>query len=428
MGMVDLIDKKRRGDALTAEEISFLIQGYTAGGIPDYQMAAFLMAVCLRGMTVEETVHLTRCMTESGDRVDLSALGTLSVDKHSTGGVGDKTTLIVTPIVAAAGAKVAKMSGRALGHTGGTIDKLEAIPGYRTQMTPDRFMEQVETVGCAVVGQSGNLAPADKKIYALRDVTATVESIPLIAASIMSKKLAAGARNIVLDVKVGSGAFMKTRQQAEALARTMMAIGAGNGRRVTAVLTGMDVPLGCKIGNALEVREALSLLQGKGDSALREVCLCLAAEMLCLALSCPLQQARALAEEKLNNGSALAVFYRWIRAQGGDLEALPTASYTQTVYAQQAGYIQRIDAITVGKAAGLLGAGRTVKEDAVDPAAGIELLVRQGDCCRAGQPLAVLHAGNNGRFAGAHALLGQAFTMGSQPPTPASPVVTVLRG
>ncbi len=404
MNMVEIIDRKRQGLELTEDELTFCIQGFTAGDIPDYQMSALLMAICLRGMTMEETVVMTRLMMESGDTLDLSSLGELSMDKHSTGGVGDKTTLIVTPIVAAAGGKIAKMSGRGLGFTGGTADKLEAIPGYNLELPLDDFINQVKTLGCSVVTQTGDLAPADKKIYALRDVTATTASIPLIAASIMSKKLAAGAKNIVLDVKVGNGAFMKTKQEALELARTMIAIGNAYGRKVTAVLTRMDQPLGCAVGNLLEVKESIAVLQNKGPDDVREVSLVLSSHLLAIGLGCSVDEARTLAEEQLTNGNALKVFEQWITAQGGNLETLPKASICQTVYSEQEGIVETVDALKVGKAACYLGAGRTKKGDAIDPTAGVEVLIKQGDVCKIGTPLFRVHTNKE-------SLLPDSFTL-----------------
>ncbi|MBQ7090689.1 MAG: thymidine phosphorylase, partial [Clostridia bacterium] len=320
MRAVDLIEKKKRNEALSEAELRFLIEGYTKGEIADYQMSAWAMAVCFRGMTREETAALTAAMAESGDQVDLSALGDATVDKHSTGGVGDKTSLIVAPLVASLGGKVAKMSGRGLGHTGGTVDKLESIPGYQTTLSAADFMAQAQRVGIVVAGQSGNLAPADKKLYALRDVTATVDSVPLIASSIMSKKLAAGARSIVLDVKTGSGAFMKTAEDSIQLAEEMVRIGTACGRRVSALITNMDLPLGQAIGNAAEVEEAIAVLRGKGPADLREVCLALASEMLILCRGWSKQEAMEKATAALDSGLAYQKFEEWITAQGGDLE------------------------------------------------------------------------------------------------------------
>ena len=322
MRMVDLIRKKRDGEKLTEAEIRFLIGDYTAGIIPDYQMSAFAMAVLFRGMDAEETAILTDAMMRSGDTVDLSCFGHLSVDKHSTGGVGDKTTLIVAPLVASLGGKLAKMSGRGLGHTGGTVDKLESIPGFRTTLEAEDFLRQVQDVGVAVIGQSGNLTPADKKLYALRDVTATVDSLPLIASSIMSKKLAAGSRSIVLDVKCGSGAFMKTEADGRALAQAMVDIGKACGRNVAAVLSNMDVPLGSCVGNALEVMEAVEVLRGGGDLRLRQLCVALSANMLSLVHGWSPEEAEEKANAAIDSGLAIETMKNCIRAQGGDASVL----------------------------------------------------------------------------------------------------------
>ena len=318
MHMVELIRKKRDGGVMTAEEIAFLISGYVAGDIPDHQVSAWLMAVYFRGMNAGETACLTRCMTESGETLDLSCFGRLSVDKHSTGGVGDKTTLIVAPTVAALGMKMAKMSGRGLGHTGGTVDKLAAIPGFHTQLTPQEMIAQVERIGVAVIGQTERLTPADRLLYALRDVTATVDSLPLIASSIMSKKLAAGAHNIVLDVKTGSGAFMHRREDAQQLAQAMTDIGTACGRNVCALVTDMDVPLGSAVGNALEVNEAVHVLRGEGPADLYEVCVELSAQLAQMALELAPDEAARRVRAALADGSAFSRFLQWIEAQGGD--------------------------------------------------------------------------------------------------------------
>lgn len=398
MRMYDILQKKRNGLALTDAEISYFVTEYTAGNIPDYQASALLMAIVCRGMNEAETVSLTRAMMLSGDTVDLSPLGDRTVDKHSTGGVGDKTTLILAPIVASLGGIVAKMSGRGLGHTGGTIDKLESIPGYRTTLSQDAFLSQVSDIGIAVIGQSGNLAPADKKIYALRDVTATIDSIPLIASSIMSKKLAAGSHSIVLDVKVGSGAFMKTEEDARALAKEMVSIGVGCGRRVRACLSDMDLPLGYAVGNALEVREAIEVLRGGGPSDLREVCLTLAANMLTLSLGMNEGEALCAATDAISSGKALAKAAEWIAAQGGDARVLESDSYLplkaneSVLVANREGYLSHMDAEGIGVAAMLLGAGRLRKEDAIDPAAGIMLTRKTGDYVKKGEEIARLYA------------------------------------
>lgn len=397
MRMVDLIEKKRDGGILQDNEIRALIEGFTNGSIPDYQMAAFAMAVYFQGMTDHETAVLTDAMMHSGDTIDLSRFGDKTVDKHSTGGVGDKTTLILAPIVSSLGGKMAKMSGRGLGHTGGTVDKLEAIPGYRTTLSAEEFMQQVESIGVAVIGQSGNLTPADKKLYALRDVTATVSSLPLITSSIMSKKLAAGSHSIVLDVKVGSGAFMKTLDEARRLAENMVAIGKRCGRNVCAVLTNMDVPLGNYIGNALEVQEAAEILQGRGCGDLREVCVTLAANMLTLCNGWEEGQARERVIEAIDSGAAFRQMKRWVAAQGGDASVLddykklPQAGFTRQVLAPQSGWICQMDTQRVGEASGILGAGRMKKEDDIDFAAGIVLTKKTGEYAEQGDVLATLY-------------------------------------
>ncbi len=391
MRMYDIITKKKRGGELTEEEIRFFTCGFTCGEIPDYQVSSLLMAICFVGMTDKETYLLTDAMMHSGDTLDLSRFGELSVDKHSTGGVGDKTTLVVAPLVASLGAKVAKMSGRGLGHTGGTVDKLESFKGYRTELTPEEFMAQVEEVGIAVIGQSGELAPADKKLYALRDVTATVDSIPLITSSIMSKKLAAGSKSIVLDVKYGSGGFMKTPEDAEILARKMVRIGRSLGRRVSALITSMDAPLGYGIGNAIEVREAMEVLSGRGPADLREVCLSLASTMVHLSLDTPIEKARMLATEALDSGLALAKFEEWITRQGAVSLELPVAKYERIVYAKNSGYLNAVDAEAVGNLSVTLGGGRRQKTDKIDHTAGIVLSLSLGDYVEEGAPLAVLY-------------------------------------
>ena len=404
MRVYDLIQKKKNGEVLTPAELEFLVRGYTDGTIPDYQMSAFAMAVYFQSMTPAETAALTDAMARSGDTVDLSCFGDLSVDKHSTGGVGDKTTLIVAPLAASHGCKVAKMSGRGQGHTGGTVDKLESIPGYKTTLTGEEFLSQVTDIGVAVIGQSGNLAPADKKLYALRDVTATVDSIPLIASSIMSKKLAAGSHSIVLDVKFGSGAFMKTEEDAAALARAMVDIGTECGRNVTAVLTNMDIPLGCGIGNALEVAEAMQVLRGEGPDDLRRVSLVLAAHMVSLSLGITVDEAMVRVEDALDNGRAWNTFCRWITAQGGDPlvcedpSRMKQSSLIREVRAPRSGYIIHMNTEKIGEAAVVLGAGRVRKEDDIDPAAGLRILKKTGDLVHEGDALAILHTEREDAF------------------------------
>ncbi len=397
MDVYGIITKKKHGEELSREEIFGISEGYVKGEIPDYQISALLMAIYFKGMTDGECAALTEAITESGDSLDLSAFGELSADKHSTGGVGDKTTLIVAPIAASLGCKVAKMSGRGLGHTGGTVDKLESIAGYKTALAPEEFYTQVEECGIAVIGQSGNLAPLDKKLYALRDVTATVDSIPLIVSSIMGKKLAAGSKNIVLDVKYGAGAFMKSCEDAEALAEKMVAIGKRCGRRTTAVITDMDTPLGSNIGNALEVMEAVKLLRGEGADDLKEVCLRLASEMVALVRGIPDDEAFALAKESLESGRAYKKFLEWIEAQGGDLSVihdtskLPSAAYSAEVVAERDGYIARVDAEALGLVALNLGAGRRTKDDKIDHGAGIVLHKKTGDAVKNGDVIATLY-------------------------------------
>ena len=432
MRMVDLIERKKLGEALTDAQIRFIIEGFTNGSIPDYQMSAFAMAVLFRGMNDRETAVLTDAMMRSGDTVDLSRFGDKSVDKHSTGGVGDKTTLIVAPVVACLGGKVAKMSGRGLGHTGGTVDKLEAIPGYRTVLTPEEFLRQVADIGIAVIGQSGNLTPADKKLYALRDVTATVDSLPLIASSIMSKKLAAGSHSIVLDVKIGSGAFMKTPEDGARLAERMVAIGRHCGRRVRAVMTDMDIPLGKNIGNALEVAEAADVLRGEGPDDLREVSLVLAQNMLELCNGWSAEEARARVEEAVASGAAFGKMQQWVAAQGGDALALedhtrlPQARHALRVTAAHGGYITATDAQKIGEASCILGAGRKTKDDAIDYAAGITLHRKPGDHVKTGEELAVLYTNDEKTLAPAKALLLDALTWGEEAPAPQPLILGVV--
>lgn len=422
MRMVDLIEKKRDGGILSDDEIRFIIEGFTQGAIPDYQMSAFAMTVFYRGMTDHETAVLTDAMMRSGDTIDLSRFGTKSVDKHSTGGVGDKTTLILAPIVSCLGGKMAKMSGRGLGHTGGTVDKLESIPGYRTTLSAEEFMQQVEEVGVAVIGQSGNLTPADKKLYALRDVTATIDSLPLITSSIMSKKLAAGSHSIVLDVKIGSGAFMKTLADGKKLAENMVAIGKACGRNVTAVMTNMDIPLGNYIGNALEVIEAVQVLQGRGCEDLQSVCRVLASNMLALCNGWELSYAEQQVDEAVASGAAFAQMKRWIAAQGGDASVLddtaklPQASVQYEIKAPRSGYIQHMDTQLVGEASAILGAGRKTKEDSIDFAAGIVLQKKTGDFVEAGQTLAVLHTNKAETLGDSEQVFLRAITFGDTQP------------
>ena len=398
MRMLDIIEHKRCKKELTEEEITFFVNGFTKGEIPDYQASALLMAICLNGMTARETANLTDRMAHSGDILDLSDLGDTTADKHSTGGVGDKTTLIVAPICAAAGVKIAKMSGRGLGHTGGTIDKLESIPGFRVSLSEAEFKTQVQTIGLAVMGQTADLAPADKKLYALRDASGTVNSIPLIASSIMSKKIAAGAKNIALDVKCGSGAFMQTESDARALAEEMVRIGKNCGRNTAAVITNMDTPLGTHIGNALEVTEACAVLRGKGADDLRELCLILSAHLIAMATQTDYDSAHRIATRVLQSGEAYEKLRQMVRAQGGDTAVLEQdtcflqAAVSREVKAPEGGFIARMQTQIVGECASLLGAGRETKESTLDYAAGIILRKKTGDFVKQGETLATLYA------------------------------------
>lgn len=422
MRMYDLIMKKRNGESLSTEEIQYMIIEYVAGNIPDYQMSAFLMAVYFRGMTEEETLAMTQAVAHSGDMVDLSGIEGIKVDKHSTGGVGDKTTLIVAPIVAACGVKVAKMSGRGLGHTGGTVDKMEAIPGMQTTLEKEKFFEVVNTTGLSVIGQSGNLAPADKKLYALRDVTATVDSIPLIAVSIMSKKLAAGSDGILLDVKTGSGAFMKTVEDSIALAKEMVSIGENAGKRTVALVTDMDIPLGHNIGNSLEVIEAVETLQGKGPEDLTSVCLSLAGNMLYLAGKGTIEECEQMAKTAMEDGSALKRLIAMVKAQGGDTSVIEDtgrfakAPFAQEVLAKESGYIIAMDTESCGIASAMLGAGRETKESEIDYSAGIILKAKVGDFVEAGQTIAVLYASDEKLFLAAERKYQEALTIGKDKP------------
>ena len=395
--MYDLIEKKKRAGELTKDEIFEMIRAYTKGDIPDYQMSAFCMAVWFNGMTDRETFDLTEAMALSGDTVDLSQFGDRSVDKHSTGGVGDKTTLIVAPIVATCGGIVAKMSGRGLGHTGGTVDKLESFEGFKTSLSPEDFTAQVEKIGLSVIGQSGDLAPADKKMYALRDVTATVDTIPLIAASIMSKKLAAGTHSIVLDVKCGSGAFMRTPKEATELAEMMVKIGRAHNRNIAAVITNMNIPLGHAIGNVLEVKEAVEVLKGRGPEDLKEICLTLASAMVKLSCQVSLEKAKEMTAEALNSGKAFETFCNWIEAQGGEREKalnpeeFGVADHTFDIVAQKDCYFEACNTEMIGTAAMMLGAGRATADDVIDPRAGIVLYKKPSDKLLKGDVIATLH-------------------------------------
>ena len=422
MRMFDVIAKKRDGETLSKEELQFVIDGYVSGQIPDYQMSALLMAIYLRGMTDQETAQLTDIMAHSGDMVDLSAIHGIKVDKHSTGGVGDKTTLVITPIVAACGVKIAKMSGRGLGHTGGTVDKMESVPGTRTSLDRQEFFDQVNRIGISVIGQSGNLAPADKKIYALRDVTATIGCVPLIASSIMSKKLAAGSDCILLDVKTGNGAFMKTLDGSIQLAQAMVAIGAHNGRKVAALITDMDTPLGYNIGNSLEVIESVEVLKGRGPADLTEVCYQLAANMLLLAGKGTLAECRKMAEEAVASGAAYEKLKQMFAAQGGDVSVLDDpdkfakAKYSREIRADQSGWLYATNTEMIGNASVLLGAGRIKKEDTIEFAAGIVLHKKAGDRVEKGDLLATFYAEDEGKFASAEEMYRGALTFRDEKP------------
>ncbi|PGM58854.1 pyrimidine-nucleoside phosphorylase [Bacillus sp. AFS053548] len=399
MRMVDLIEKKRDGKTLTTEEVNFVVKGFTDGSVPDYQMSAFAMAVFLKGMTEKEYSDLTMAMVHSGDTIDLSNIEGIKVDKHSTGGVGDTTTLVLGPLVASLDIPVAKMSGRGLGHTGGTIDKLEAVEGFHVELTEEEFTKQVNDIKLAVIGQTGDLTPADKKLYALRDVTATVNSIPLISSSIMSKKIAAGADAIVLDVKTGAGAFMKDIDDARDLAKAMVKIGNNVGRQTVAVISDMSQPLGFAIGNALEVKEAIDTLKGEGPKDLEELCLVLGSQMVVLAKKAEtIEEARAKLLENMKNGKALEVFKAFLVAQGGDGSVvddpskLPQAKYVQEVVAKQDGYVSQIVADAVGTAAMKLGAGRATKESVIDLAVGLMLNKKVGEAVKKGDSLVTVYS------------------------------------
>lgn len=409
MRMFDIIRKKRDGEELTTDEIRFFVDGYVKGEIPDYQASALLMAIYFKGMSVRETADLTFAVRDSGTRLDFSAVNGVRVDKHSTGGVGDKTSLVVAPLVATLGAKVAKMSGRGLGHTGGTIDKLESIPHFNTSLATEDFIRCVNEVGVAIVGQSQDLAPADKKLYALRDVTATVDSLPLIVSSIMGKKLAADDDCIVLDVKTGSGAFAKTLDDSRELARAMVDIGKRAGKRMLALITDMDRPLGNAIGNSLEVIEAIDTLNGRGPADFQEICLILASNMLFLAERGSLEECRAACEKALLDGSALETFAKMVRAQGGDDSVVydttkfKKAKYSRDIKARESGYIFQVDTEGYGIASLLLGAGRNTKEESIDFSAGIILAKKTGDSVRAGDVIATMYTSDEARFEAAEA-------------------------
>lgn len=422
MRMYDIIKKKRDGETLTREEVNFFIDGYVKGEIPDYQASALCMAIYFRGMTTEETTYLTLAVRDSGEKLDFSNIKGIRVDKHSTGGVGDKTSLVVAPVVASLGVKVAKMSGRGLGHTGGTIDKLESIDGFRTDIPVEEFERIVNENGLAIVGQNAELAPADKKLYALRDVTATVDSMPLIASSIMGKKLAADDDCIVLDVKTGSGSFMKTVKDSKKLARIMVDIGKKAGKEMLALITDMDIPLGNAIGNSLEVKEAIATLNGNGPEDFTYICVELAANMLYLAKKGGIEKCRALVKKSIKSGDALNALVKMVKAQGGDERLILNpdlfrkARYQKEVISDKEGYIVKSDAEGYGIASLLLGAGRNTKEDSIDYAAGIVLKKKTGDFVKKGETIAVLYADDQKLFAPSEEKFIQSTYFGSQPP------------
>ncbi len=430
MNMYDLIRKKKEGGILNREEIRQMIDGYTKGSIPDYQMSAMMMAICFRGMNAEETGELTLAMRDSGDVMDLSAIRGIKVDKHSTGGVGDKTSIALLPLVSSLGVKIAKMSGRGLGHTGGTIDKLESIPGFRTSLSEKEFMSQVEEIGLALMGQTAELAPADKKLYALRDVTATVDQLSLIASSIMSKKLAAGADAIVLDVKCGSGAFMRDFDSAKALAQEMVSIGRHAGKKMRALITNMDQPLGDAVGNALEVQEAIDTLKGKGPADFTELVLALGARMLLLSeLETDVKAAEEKLKEAISNGSALEQLGRFIRAQGGDDaclnddKVLAPRGGTAGLKAAQSGTIVHMDCAEAGMASLLLGAGRSRLEDSIDPYVGIRFIKKTGDAVKAGETIAELYYSDEEKEKAAEERLAAAIEISDVPAAGRSAII-----
>jgi pyrimidine-nucleoside phosphorylase len=415
----ELIERKRNGEELGADEVSELVLGYGRGEIPDYQLAAFCMAVWFRGLSPAETLAMTEAIIASGETIDLAGLlGRKVVDKHSTGGVGDKTSIAVAPLVAACGVPFGKMSGRGLGHTGGTLDKLESIPGFRVELTLDEFVEQVRDAGVAIIGQTADLVPADKQLYALRDVTATVDSIPLIAASIMSKKIAAGAQAIVLDVKVGDGAFMRTLPEARRLAEAMRELGTGAGREVVCLLSDMDQPLGHAVGNALEIREALATIRGEGPSDFAELVVAAASKLVALSdLGLGETAARERVEAAMSDGSGEAAYRRWIEAQGGDPgeDRLPTAPVVHPVASDREGWITRVRALPVGIVALELGAGRRTKADEIDHAVGVMLRRKRGDRVETGEPIAEIHARDEASARQAADRLLAAFEIGAEP-------------
>ena len=432
MRMYDIILKKRANLPLSDEEIRFVIDGYVKGEIPDYQVSALLMTIVFNGMNARELGTLTLAMAQSGNMVDLSNIDGITVDKHSTGGVGDKTTLIIAPLVAACGGKVAKMSGRGLGHTGGTIDKMESIPNLKVSLEQDAFINQVNKIGLAVIGQSEGLAPADKKLYALRDVTGTVDSIPLIASSVMSKKLASGAQAILLDVKVGSGAFMKNIEDASELAKAMVDIGKENGRSVKAILTDMDRPLGHAIGNALEIREVIDTLKGHGPEDLTHECIIMAAHMLVLSHMCDYETALNRVQQALDSGAALERLRLMIEAQGGDSRVidddrvLTIGKFTYDVTSPQDGYITHMNTEQCGIASVMLGAGRTIKDGPIDYSAGIVMHKKTGDSVTVGESIATLYASDESLFTNAAQTYLEAITIGNTAPKVVDTILDIV--
>ena len=425
MRITKLIEKKKMGSELTREEINYIINAYMSGEIADYHMSALAMAICFRGMSDAEIGELTFAMADSGDKLDLSKLGDLSVDKHSTGGVGDKTTLVILPIVSALGAKVAKMSGRGLGHTGGTIDKLQAIPGFNCNLSNEEFLENIYNIGVALTGSTKYLAPGDKKLYALRDVTATVDSIPLIASSVMSKKIAAGAKNLVIDIKCGSGAFMKSYDEALTLAEKIVAIGKHCRRNISAVITNMDIPLGNAVGNSLEVREAIDILKGKGPADLREVCVILASEMLSLVFG---GNWRSKVEDTIDSGKAYQQFEMWINTQNGNINALSCSSeFSLSVISPFNGYISHMDTKLIGEAAMILGAGRSKITDDIDPESGIVLSKKTGDKVISGEVLATLYTNKEHSLKSAKDIFISALNFSDTPPDKVNLIYRVIR-
>lgn len=434
MRMYDIIKKKRDGITLNKDEIDFFINGYTNGDIPDYQASAMLMAIYLKGLNDEETVFLTSAMANSGDSIDLSSISGATVDKHSTGGVGDKTTLIVAPILAALDCKVAKMSGRGLGHTGGTIDKLESIDGFKVELPFDDFIKQVNDIGLCVVGQSGDLAPADKKLYALRDVTATVDNTALIASSIMSKKLASGSQNIVLDVKCGNGAFMKTHQDAKKLARVMVDIGNASGKKTTALITNMDVPLGNSVGNSLEVIEAIKVLKNEGDcDDLYEICVMLASYMFSSCTQKPIEECKIEVKKVLKDGSALEKFRQMVKSQGGNVEVIddpklfPKSKMSYEIICENNGYISAINSEQIGIASVVLGAGREKKDDLIDYSAGIVLNYKIGSFVKKGDVLATFFCSSQEKIDNAKPIFLSAYEFSNTPPIKKTLIYEVVK-